>query len=89
MRELGDRRDRVIELQMQTPPHEPSAGERLAAILRQRIDAAGHLIQDALAEQLRLESDDRDLQLLDLCWDLQRVLRLRPPTPPVIPGRPS
>jgi hypothetical protein len=89
MRELGDRRDQVVELQMQTPPHEPSAGERLATILRQRIDAAGHLIQDALAEQLRLESDDRDLQLLDLCWDLQRVLRLRASEPPVVPGRSS
>jgi hypothetical protein len=38
---------------------------------------------------LRLESDDRDLQLLDLCWDLQRVLRLRASEPPVVPGRSS
>ncbi|GIF08703.1 hypothetical protein [Actinoplanes siamensis] len=86
MQELGGRREQV-ELTMVTPPHEPTADERIASILGKRIDAAGQVIAEALAEQLRLEAGDRDLQLLDLCWDLQRVLRLRPPAPPVVPGR--
>ncbi|GAA2681836.1 hypothetical protein Apa02nite_014870 [Actinoplanes palleronii] len=89
MFEAGQRAEQV-RLIMQTPPHEPSADARRAEILQSRIAAAGRLIHTALQEQLRLESGDRDLQLLDLVWDLQSALCIRPPAapePPVVPGR--
>ncbi|WIM97817.1 hypothetical protein ACTOB_001371 [Actinoplanes oblitus] len=85
---LGKRRE--VVMQTIVPPHEPSADARRAAVLEERIAAAGRRIHVALQAQSRLEADDRNDELLDLAWDLQLDLCLRAPgsaEPPVTPGR--
>lgn len=82
----------TIDPRFVTVPHEPSADARRAVVLEDRIARAGMLLLDALAAQLRLEAEDRNIELLDLAWDLQAALCLRAPgapEPPVVPGRTS
>lgn len=75
-----------------TPPVEPSADARRAAVLAERILAARARIDAALMSQVDLAPGDRNRELMDLALDLHTVLCLRTagaPVPPVVPGWPS
>jgi hypothetical protein len=81
-----------IEPEFVTVPHEPSADARRAAVLEDRIAAAGGLILTALTAQVHGPVGERNWPLLNLIWDLQAALCLRAPgapEPPVVPGRSS